>query len=174
MNRIRMTVLFALPALVAAADIELDFSPRQPGAVHDRTGAVRGFARTENVWGRRLGDAMEVEPRFVYPAYATDRAGGMNALRLGSALHEVPGSKPANLRTDIKLPTDTPSTQLLWFYVYDQPVQGSNISLLYAKFGWAIGFRCSWERAHWSPEGHVSCCIGIGKAGSCGLSGFGK
>lgn len=174
MDRIRTIALFALPALVAAADVELDFSPRLPGAVHDRTGAVRGFARTENVWGRRLGDAMDVEPRFVYPEYATGRSGGMTALRLGNALHEVPGAKPANLRTDVRIPTDTPSTQLLWFYVYDQPSQAANINLLYAKFGWAIGMRCTWERAHWSPEGHVSVSIGIGKDGSCGLSGFGK
>ena len=171
-----LLIVLSAAALVAAADVELDFSPRRPGAVYDRLGEkrVRGFARVENAWGRRLGDAMDVTPRFVYPEYATDRRGGMNALRLGSALSKVPGSKPAGLKTDIAIPTDRPSTQLLWFYVYDQPVQGSNISLLYAKFGWAIGFRCSWERAHWSPEGHVSCCIGIGKAGSCGLSGFGK
>lgn len=165
-----------LAAVAASADVELDFSPRQPGAVHDRAGAVRGFARTENVWGRRLGDAMAVDSRFAYPEYATDRTGGMNALRLGSALHEVPGSKPANLQTDVKLPTDTPSTQLLWFYVYDQPVQGANINLIYSKFGWAIGLRCGWERARWSPEGHVSAFIGIGKegTGSCALSSFGK
>lgn len=170
-----LTVLFMALGAVSYGDVELDFSPRCPGAVFDRSGKeLLGWARTETVYGRRLGDAMDVNPRFVYPSYAMDRQGGMNALRLGNALKEVPGSKPAGLKTSVKIPTGKPVTQLLWFYVYDQPAQNCNVSLLFSKFGWKVGFRCSWERAGWSPEGHVSCCVGIGEKGSGGVSSFGK
>lgn len=171
-----LNLLFAALSLGASAhaDCELDFSPRHPGAVYDRTGRFVGCVRTETVYGRRLGDAMDVNPRFVYPAYAVGRGGEVNALQFGNALREVPDARPAGLKADVTVPTGVPVTQLLWFYVYDQPARDCQVSLLYSKFGWQHGFRCVWERAGWSPEGHVSACLGIGAAGTATVTTFGK
>ena len=160
----------------ALADSSLDFSSERPGVVLDRLHpeALPAHVRTESVYGRRLGDAIDVNPRLVYPGYALDRRGALNALRLGNARREIPGVPPAGLPTQIFLPTNGPSSQLLWFYVYDCQDRAVSTSLIYSKFGWQVGLRLGWERAEWSREGHVSCVIGVGKAGSQSLSSFEK
>ena len=143
-----LTALVLSPA-AALADSSLDFSSERPGVVLDRLHpeAPPAHVRTESVYGRRQGDAIDVNPRLVYPGYALDRRGALNALRLGNARREIPGVPPAGLPTQIFLPTNGPSSQLLWFYVYDCQDRAVSTSLIYSKFGWQVGLRLGWERA---------------------------
>lgn len=152
----------------------LNFSPHPFGVVTTDEGASAGCARVTNVYGRRMGDALDVCVDFVYPDYALGRDGKVSALKLGSASSAMPGSKPAGLSTSLALPVGKPSTQLLWFYVYDQPQLDCSVALLYSKFGWEIGERVLWGRAGWGKGGFVNGCVGIGKKGSCSFSSVGR
>ena len=154
--------LICLAALVA----DIDFSAHEPGAVRDRLhpDLAPGFARTEDAYGRRLGDALSLNPRLEYPRYAVGRDGTLSALRSGNALPGIPGSAPdpITLPSSASLPTNGPSTQLMWFYVYDPGELEATIRLCESQFGYQFGFRIDWFRAKWATDGGLSFIYGDG------------
>lgn len=160
--------IFVITALIA----DLSFSAADPGCVPDKANPemTPGFARTENIYGRRLGDALAVNPRLEYPRYAIGRDGKVSAVRTGNALHEVPGSAPdaVLLPDSCALPTNGPSTQLMWFYIYEQPDLACSVRIIESHFGWQEGFRLDYCRAHWCRNGTISFTYGDGK-GSRGI-----
>ena len=91
-----MTLAGQVCVLLAALVADLDFSAADPGAVRDRVHPERtpGYVRTQDVYGRRLGDALAVNPRLLYPEYALGRDGTVSAVRTGNARAAVPGSAP--------------------------------------------------------------------------------
>ncbi len=156
---------FAVFLLTLIADI--DFSANEPGAVRDRINPKLnpGFVRTEDIYGRRFGDALDIDCRFEHPRYALGRDGKVSAIKSGNARNEVPGYSPVaiTLPENCVLPTNGPSTQILWFNVYDTPVQSAHVRIAESCFGYQIGFRLDWVRAHWMPSGGIEFVYGDGK-----------
>ena len=103
-----------MAALVLAALLcNPDFSANIPGAIFDRVHPEvgPGFARTEDIYGRRLGDAVALDPRLRYPEYGLGRDGRVSALRCGNAQDDLAGTHTDAIllpKTCI-VPTDTPS-----------------------------------------------------------------
>lgn len=159
-----------MAALVLAALLcNPDFSANIPGAIFDRVHPEvgPGFARTEDVYGRRLGDAVALDPRLRYPEYGLGRDGRVSALRCGNAQDDLAGTHTDAIllpKTCI-VPTDTPSTQILWFYVYDEPAQECRVQLLNVFNGYRCGFRLEWGRGPREPAsgGHFAFIAGDGR-----------
>ena len=162
-----MTLAGQVCALLAALVADLDFSAADPGAVYDRVHPERtpGYVRTQDVYGRRLGDALAVNPRLLYPEYALGRDGSVSAVRTGNARAAVPGSAPdpVVLPESCALKPGAPSTQILWFNVDEPGALAASVRLAGCQFGYAVGFRLEWVRAHWMPKGGVSFVYGDGK-----------
>jgi hypothetical protein len=155
---------FAFFLLTLLADI--DFSSAEPGSVRDRLNPSLnpGFVRTENIYSRRLGDALDIDPRFEHPRYALGRDGKISAVKSGNARNEIPHSapQPITLPDSCTLPTNAPSTQILWFYILDCPVEDAYVRLTESLFGYRIGFRLDWIRAGWMKSGGVNFVYGDG------------
>lgn len=157
-------------ALVLAALLcDPDFSANTPGAIYDRVHPAEGpgFARTENVYGRRLGDAVALDPRLRYPEYGLGRDGRVTALRCGNARKDLEGTSPDAivLPKTCAVPTETPSTQILWFLVDDEPALTCGVQLLNAFNGYCNGFRVEWWRSSKEPThgGSFAFIAGDGK-----------
>lgn len=161
--------MIAPTLLLAAVLADLDFSPTRPGAVYDRAHPNEApvCVRTVNCYGRRLGNALALNPRLEYPRYALGRDGKLSAVRFGNALASIPGSVPDCLtgpKTAAVPLAGKPSTQILWFYVYDQPVMNGGCRLIESQFGYKFGFRIDYGRyAGWAEKGVVGITYGDGK-----------
>lgn len=156
---------------------DADFSGREPGAVRDRANPelTPGWARTVDAYGRRLGNALNLNARFAYPEYDMGRDGGRTALASGSALASVKGSAPdaITLPSSFRIPEGKASTQLMWFWVYEPEELEAHVRLLDGDFGYKIGFRVEYIRATWAREGEVELIFGDGKT-SQGVRTLGK
>ncbi len=161
--------MIAASLILAAALADLDFSPIRLGAVYDRAHptAAPVCVRTVNCYGRSLGDALELNPRLEYPRYALGRNGKLSAVRFGNALASIPSSAPDCLtgpQTAAVPLAGNPSTQILWFYVYDQPEMNGACRLVESQFGYLFGFRVDYGRHEgWAEKGIVTIAYGDGK-----------
>lgn len=163
--------------LLAALFVDCDFSAHDPGIVRNRVapGDTVGFVRTEDCYGRRLGDAQELNLRLGYPRYAVGRDGSVSAVWSGTALDGVPGSVPDPIMLPGRavLPREGTSTFVLWFFVSNPVEQDASVRLCESQFGYRVGFRLDWQRARWSPQGCVGLVYGDGK-GSRSIMSYAK